>query len=924
METERWIRIERVFHAVVERPPRERARFLDDACGGDASLRAEVERLLAFDEETPSFIDVPTADADQRSPSGAEFDPRIGQCAGVYRLLSRIGAGGMGVIYRARRDDDLFSYPVAVKLVRRDAGDDQVLRRFEIERRTLANLNHPNIARLLDGGVTDDGAPYLVMELVDGVPIDTYCDEQRLPVADRLTLFRTVCRAVHYAHQNLVVHRDLKPSNILVDAQGVPKLLDFGIAKVLEPDDADPRRDHTATVSRMLTPDYASPEQIRGEPTSTVTDVYSLGVILYGLLTGRRPHRLTSSRIDDIERAVCDREATKPSVAVASPVPATGWRGDDPNPPTPEGMARLRSSAPAKLRRQLRGDLDNIVMMALRKEAARRYASAEQFAADIDRYLGGLPILARRDTMVYRGLKFVRRNRIAVAAAALIFVALAASAVVSASLARVAARDRDAAQEARTQTERQAEHARIESDSANEVARILGDAFLASTTGRDGDEREAVAAALDRELDRVRRQFAARRHLLANLIDSIGHIHLDLQLFDRAESLFDEAHAIRIDEVGPESLEVARSFDSRGELRYHRGDFVGAEAAFRKAIDLHRRHPPDVHTDIALAANNLGVALRSLGRLDEAQTLHEEALALRRRAVPEDAPAVAESLNNLAGIDLGRADYEKAQRHLREALEIRRRVLGENHPLVAQTLSNLALTLHQAGDTAAAEPLFREAVAALRRLGGPEEPGLARTLGSLAGVLRVRGGKEEARALLEESLEIHMRRSGPDHPSVANTLAQLAALDRDAGRTTQARERWIETLRIQRLALPAAHPNIGTSLVGYGGLLTDIGEADTAEPLLREALGIYRVALPADHWFIALAETALGSCLAAQGEYEEARPLVTRGYESLRATRGDAAEETANARTAVRRLYEAWGRPVPAGLLTTPGARREG
>lgn len=402
MDPERWRRIDELFRTVADRPPADRGAYLTRVCGDDEELRCEVLELLAH--ETPdSFLNDPIKHA-TLALAGERADEWLGQPIGPYRLTRLVGRGGMGAVYEAVRDDNQFEQRAALKLIRRGMDSDFVRDRFLHERRILAALEHPHIARLFDGGTTEGGLPYFVMEFVEGEAITDYCRRRELPLDAKIKLFRDVCSAVQHAHQKLVVHRDLKPSNILVTEDGTPKLLDFGVAKLLTPDshpDSHEAITRTETALRLMTPEYASPEQARGGQITTATDVYSLGVVLYELLTGRRPYQFEIHTPFEIERAICETEAPRPSEAV-----------------------RRQAGASSKLARQLSGDLDNITLMALRKEPARRYSSVELFAEDLRRYLIGLPVTARADTFSYRASKFVRRHRVIAAASALVLLTL--------------------------------------------------------------------------------------------------------------------------------------------------------------------------------------------------------------------------------------------------------------------------------------------------------------------------------------------------------------------------------------------------------------------------------------------------------------------------------------------------------------------
>lgn len=423
---EQWKQLREIFSTAIEYDSQRRVEYLDEVCAGDPRLREEIESLLASHDDAEDFIEDPAVPESFRAIRELPVEQVEGRRIGSYRLLAEIGRGGMGIVYLAERDDAQFKKLVAIKIVRRGMDTEDILRRFRNERQILASLEHPNIAGLLDGGTTVDGRPYLVMEFVEGTPVTQYCDHHRLPTVERLQLFRTICAAVQHAHQHLVVHRDLKPSNILITPEGVPKLLDFGIAKVLASERSDVAEERTRTEFRALTPDYASPEQVRGENLTTTSDVYSLGVLLYELLTGHRPYRSFNAPSHELARIICEQEPPKPSAVVNNIEVVTSIDSKSQTFITPESVSQARDTQPDKLRRGLTGDLDNIVLMALRKEPHRRYESAAQFSTDIQRHLEGLPVIAHKDTLVYRGAKFARRHRFGVLAACLLVMTLTA------------------------------------------------------------------------------------------------------------------------------------------------------------------------------------------------------------------------------------------------------------------------------------------------------------------------------------------------------------------------------------------------------------------------------------------------------------------------------------------------------------------
>lgn len=875
MIPERWRRIETLFHRAVELEPAARDALLDVECAGDPTLRAEVERLLASDTAGDDAYSRIEARA-----FAAPVDPRLGRRLGVYELVERLGAGGMGVVYRARRADGLFEHEVAIKLIRAENASAWTLRRFEFERRTLAALHHHGIARLLDGGTTDDGCPYLVMELVRGEPIDRYCARERLGVDARLRLFLEVCRAVHYAHQGLVVHCDLKPANVLIDERGVPRLLDFGIARLLEEEPARVPAPSPPTLARVATPEYASPEQLTGGPVTTAIDVYALGVVLYELLTGSRPFASDSRSPADWERLVREHAPERPSTRVARTLASTD---------VPDRAAAFRATSGA-LRRKLRGDLDRIVLMALRKEPERRYASVQALVDDLERHLASEPVRARDDSLAYRASKFVGRNRVAVAAAIAVVAALAVGLVAARRGERLAAAE--------------ARHARMEADSFQGIASFLMDAFLPAQPAQDQAWQERARRQVVAHAERVRRQHAENAHVRANLLDTLGQVAARLDLLDDAHALLREAAEIRARSFGERSIESTLSLRSLGQLAYQTGDYAEAADLLGRALEIQRAAGEHAHVDVAGIANDLAACLRNLGRDAEALALHEEALALRR-ADGEHSLQVAESLNNLAGVHQG-ADVPRAVAELREALAIRSEILGDEHPLTLQTLSNVATVLWRAGERDEARATLVRAQAGYRALGGDGEDGLGLALSNLAAMQLELADRDGARASLDEALALQTKRLGADHPLVAVTRAKLAVLHHSLHEDDRAREHWLEILRIRR-ANPESSRDLAEALYGYGVFLRDVGECKDAVLALDEALALQRAQADSDQVAQARCEYVLGLCAERDGRRDAAREHVRAALALFDA----AASAPPGERERMQRRLDALDRPAP-------------
>jgi len=811
MDAERWEIIQKLFEQAVDLEPSAREQFLSQECGSDSGLLKEVRSLINADDGQHSLLDNRASDLIEMKPSA----DRIGRLVGPYRVVSRIASGGMGSVFLAERADGQFSRQVALKLIKRGMDTDEILRRFRGERQILAELNHPNISRLIDGGLTDDGLPWFSMEYVDGVPIDKFCDGQRLTIGGRLKLFLSVCRTVEYAQQNLVVHRDLKPSNILVTKEGAVKLLDFGIAKLLGTGPGHGElNDLTRTGFHVMTPEYASPEQVRADKISTASDVYSLGVILYLLLTGGTPYRLDSRTPSEIEKVICDTDPLRPSAAVSRQVDKA--EPADSTTPQLSAACSARSTQPARLRRMLSGDLDNICLMALRKEPEQRYHTAGQLADDIERYLDGRPVKARKISLGYRCGKFMARNRWAVTAGLAIVVII--STLVGFYTVRLA-RERD--------------RAKSEAAKAEQVSEFLTSLFMIADPNESKGETVTAREVLDRGAERIDSELEDQPTTQAAMLGVMGTVYIQLGLFEKADTLLTKALSLREQFTGFDDPDLSASTRDLAMVAYSLGDYARAEKLYRRALEIDRSLLGEGNAAVAEDLCDLAATLRLEGERDEALALQEKALDLRIKVFGEMHPDVAHSMNHLGGLLHEKGDDERAEKLLRRGLEIRRQVFDSSNFEVVASMGKLAQFLVDKNRYPEAERLYLDALTILKRL------------------------------------------VGEDHHYVGGMTGNLARLYLRMGRTDLADSLMRTSLRILRAALPEGHVNTAGPLVGLADVRIAEGRPEEAMDYLKEALAIRENALPPHHELIAQVRAKMGLCLMAMSEYDRAEGMMT-------------------------------------------------
>jgi eukaryotic-like serine/threonine-protein kinase len=903
------IEIEELFAQAIELDPADREAYLATSCA-DFEIRREVESLLRADAMAVGFLEAPL-------PSGHAVGAQIGP----YRLIHKIGEGETSGVYLAARHDGQFQQHVAIKLIRSGIGSEQVLRRFRHERQILASLTHPNIARLLDGGSTTMGQPYLVMEYVEGEAFDRYCEHRKLSLTRRLELFCTVCEAVHFAHQNLIVHRDLKPSNIFVDTNGTPKLLDFGIAKLLDPKRLGLRDDQTATVGRMMTPHYASPEQVSGKPISTASDVYSLGVNLYRLITGKRPYEFESLSPQDIERVVCE----------VVPLPPSHVLG-------------------AAERRRFPRDLDNVVLMALRKEPERRYASAQELADDVRRCLARDPVRARPDTLGYRVASLMRRRRGTVIVAAALMVLLSGAGVVTTiewRRALAAQRRAEAQQRIAQQSLVFLEDLFNVDDTPVAVrdlsARELLDRGVARLRAKRGPQPSAIHAALEHTLGLVYRNLGEFRQAARLFEDAIaerssdpdGDLDLADSVFqlgavsgvigqpDRAKALLNRALIIRESVLGPDDPSVADVLEALADNTGYKVPLAEAQEDLRRALEIRRRHAGPGNSSLISSMAKLANVYTLAARSDDAERLISEAFTIRGRHAESCTEGDRDFFDTLWKIRLHDGYYRDAERYLDLEIECERRVLGNDHIEVVDLESMRVPIWREQGRFAMAEDLARTSLDRRRVMHGEGTPAHDNALHHLAYVLYERGKLTEAKLLETTALAIRRREYGRVHASVAVSVALLGDIALAGGAASAAESSYREALDIwrelgdescvefaaatrglaeaflaqdraddarvtaelalslQRSVLRPGHPAIAATLIVLGKIALS-RSPQAAEPLLRDALTIRNAALGSEHVKTARSESLLGECLARQDRFTEALPLLRHAVDVLR------------------------------------------
>ncbi len=973
MEPQRWAAIESLYQGALEHDPDERFAWLQQACGGNADLRKEVESLLAnadahlsnpsarpeltrlWDHIAGNSDSVSQALRDAaRTDSGiAAFatTPALPANIGPYRILRLLGEGGMGVVYEAEQEHP--QRRVALKVIKSGLSDPKLVRRFEHELLALGRLQHPGIAQIYEAGTADNGfgpQPYFAMEFIRGQPLIEYADAHQLTTRQRLELMARVCEAVHHAHQRGIIHRDLKPSNILVDETGQPKILDFGVARTI---DSDARMTHQTDLGQIVgTLAYMSPEQVLADPMEldTRSDVYALGVVLYQMLAQRLPYRI-SSRLHEAVRTIQEDE--------------------------PKPLSTVSST--------YRGDIETIVGKALEKDKTRRYSSAAELAADIRRYLHDEPIMARPASTIYHLHKFARRHKALVFGVAAVFVVLIAGIIVST---------------------REAARANKEAATSRAISDFLQNDLLAQASAANQarpnnkpDPDLKVRTALDRAAARIAGRFDKQPEVEAAIRDTMGQTYTDLGLYPEARTQLERALDLRRRVLGTKNPETLKTMDRLGYVAFLQGKYPEAETVLGNALAIQRRtlgleHPDTLATLNTLATvtwaeakypeaenldtqileirrrvmgpenpstlttmNNLAIIYDEEGKYAQAEPLYTQTLEIRRRVLGPEHPDTLASMNNLANVYWAEGKYARAEELCSQSLEMRRRVSGAEHPYTLLSMMNLAGVYTDEGKYAQAEALGSQALEIQRRVLGPENPDTLKSMNNLASVYLDEGKYAQAEALFTQTLEIRRRTLGhehhytlksmdflagtyaaqgkymqaaalftrtleserrvlgPEHPDFLITLSDVASMYQREGKYAQAEIYAAQALAGQRRALGSEDPQTMSSTADLALAALSQGKFDEAEPFSREALEFNRKVQPGD-WQRFHAESLLGASLAGQKKYAEAEPLLLEGYQGMAARKDKIPVPDWYyldlAHNWIAELYRAWGKPEKA------------
>ncbi len=852
MTSSDWERIEAAFQEALNLSDDAREEFLAAFTLEYPNLGNRLRDLLAADAEDDDQLLAPIASSIQTLAKDT-VDPWIGKALGAWTIRKRIAVGGMSAVFLGERDDRQFEQRVAIKIMSSQLLAPDAVARFKAERQILANLNHPYIAQLHDGGTTDDGLPYLVMEFVEGLPIDAHCDEHKLNIDRRLALFRKVCDAVDYAHRNLTVHRDLKPSNILIDEHGDPKLLDFGIAKLLDAKSTNVTIAMTRQGARAMTPEYASPEQVRGEPVSVATDVYSLGVLLYRLMTGQSPYGSTVSSPLEYERAIIEYDPHRPSTVITSP------DGDD------EEIGARRDTSARQLRNRLSGDLDNIVLKALQKDPERRYATANALATDLRRFMHNEPVEARGDDWLYKTRKFVVRNARALAITAVVLATLTSLTIYYT---------------ARLTDER--DRANLAAAQASEVSSFLTSLFESASPHESKGQPITAVDLLQEGRERIEelgdqpKLQAELMRIMASSMTALGHL-------DRSIPILERVLEMKEAEAPQDLISISQSTHNLAEAYRQNRDLEKAEQFERRTLEIARNEFGPTDNNVAYLMARVGVIMFDARRTDEALDIEQRALEIMIANGSGESSNAIDVRGNMANALARLGRYDEAEALHRETLALSERIDGELAPNTVIRMANLCLVLIRLGKLEEAVATLETALERGDKIWPPEHDQIAFMSGTLAAALKRLGRMAESLAAYRKAAEITRATYGEDSIIYVGRLRGTASVLMDMARYDEAEAMFNEALA-KAIAVEGDDQYNASLLRGFLGRLNgDRHRYAEAETLLRRALRLGAGLDSATHLIL---KNELANALSAQGQFDEAETLLVEVIAGQEATTG--------------------------------------
>jgi serine/threonine protein kinase/tetratricopeptide (TPR) repeat protein len=863
-----------LFDAAVQLSPAERSAYLTGACADDLELRQRIEALLRSNDRVGDFLQEPATSSIIEGRARVTAGERPGDRIGRYKLLQQIGEGGCGIVFVAEQDEPI-RRRVALKVVKPGMDTKSVIARFEAERQALALMDHPNIAHVFDAGATESGRPYFVMELVRGLKITEYCEQTPLTIHQRLELFTKVCEAVQHAHQKGIIHRDIKPSNVLVsteaDGSPLPKVIDFGIAKATTNLRLTEKTLFTAFETLIGTPAYMSPEQalLTSVDVDTRTDIYSLGVLLYELLTGTTPFdskELAKVGLDEIRRIITSQEPVRPSTRLKTRLAAD-----------PEAMSNHPDVDPSKLVNEFRSDLDWIVMKALEKDRARRYATAHELTLDVQRYLTGETVSARPPNRIYKFRKIVLRNRLLFAGISVVTALFITSfIIISASLRNERQARRDV-QDALGKAEREERTALRETARSKLVTGFLKEMLESVDPSiARGQDATMLRSILDLTAERIGNELGNEPEVEADLRSLLGRVYLEIGDFNRAEEMYAAALAINQKVHGPDSAETAASLHNLGLAFVRHGKWSRAAAYLEQGLAIRRRHLGSASAEVADSLGSLAEFYTQQGRIDEAEKLSREGLAIRTAHFGSNSLKAAESLRNLGIILGGRGLWHEAEATERTVLEIRRKHYKPDDPRIALSLTDVAWATGGAGKLIEAEALEREALEMRRRILAPNHPDIAKSLYLVGDRLRQRYKFAEAYPYLNEALAMQREKLPEENPNVLDTLHSLAATLNEDGRFAESEKLHREALALWRKRGESEYPQALSALGGLARVLMAQGKLEDAKKELDETLSVKLLQTPlcGDLWILK------AGIEGRAGQWPQASAAALRAFEN--------------------------------------------